>query len=150
MPPCQRRDVVIGEARAPTVLNRKPRACVVESDADGPAYGRLDECRIEVMAVLPRLSELSLPLIGNFDLVIVGCNDAAVTNPAFESRIARIGQYTRVVGVAPGPSPETAAHAARIGFHGFVAREVAPEAFDRAVRAVLDGELAFPRNAMSE
>lgn len=101
------------------------------------------------MAVLPRLSELSLPLIGNFDLVIIGCNDVAVTNPAFESRIARIAQYTRVVGVAPRPSPETAAHAARIGFHGFVAREVTPEAFDRAVRAVLTGELAFPRSAMS-
>jgi DNA-binding NarL/FixJ family response regulator len=127
----------------------RARVCVVDSRADGPAYGRLDECDLEVMAVLPRLSEVSLPLIRTFDLIIVGCNESLLLNPAFERRVGEVAQYTRLLGVAPSPSPETVAHAARIGFHGFVAREVDPDAFTRAVNAVIRGELAFPRGAFA-
>jgi DNA-binding NarL/FixJ family response regulator len=132
-----------------SALGRRPRVCLVDSRTDGPAYDRLDECNIDVMAVLPRLNEVNLLLLGNFDLVIIGCTESVLMNPAFQGRIARVAQHARLMGVAPSPSAEAAAEAARIGFHGFVARDVSPHAFDRAVAAILNGELAFPRSAMS-
>jgi DNA-binding NarL/FixJ family response regulator len=113
------------------------------------AYGRLDECDIEVMAVLPRINDVNFPAPGSFDLMIVGCDGTFFMTPTFERRVAQVAQYTRIVGVAPHPTPEIAAHAAQIGFHGFIAREVLPPAFERAIHAVLSGELAFPRSAMS-
>ena len=137
------------DERALTVVERRPRVCVVDSGANGPAYDRLDECAIDVMAVIPRLADVDLPILGNFDLVIVGCNETMLTNPSVERSVVRISQFTRLVGVAPAPDPELAARAARMGFHGFVAREVAPQAFERAIGAVLKGEMAFPRTAMS-
>jgi len=39
--------------------------------------------------------------------------------------------------------------AARIGFHGFIAREVGPEALTRTVSAVAHGEVAFPRATLA-
>lgn len=137
------------EDRAPSVLQTRPRVCVVDSGAPGPIYDRLDELAIDVMAVVPRLGDADLTLLGNFDLVVVGCNEALLNNPSFERTVARVAQYTRLIGVAPSPDPDVAARAARIGFHGFVAREVTPEAFERAIAAVLNGEMAFPRTAMS-
>jgi DNA-binding NarL/FixJ family response regulator len=122
---------------------------VVDSVPASPAYDRLDELPIDVMAVLPRLSDVDLPMLESFDLVIVGCTDALLASPSFQKTVARISQHTRLFGVAPMPYPELAAQAARIGFHGFVAREVSPDAFDRALSAVMNGELAFPRTAMS-
>jgi DNA-binding NarL/FixJ family response regulator len=101
------------------------------------------------MAVLPRLNEVNLPLLGKFDLVIIGCSEALLMNPAFQGRLGRVAQYARLIGVAAHPSAEAAAQAARIGFHGFLARDVSPLAFDRAIAAVLKGELAFPRSTMS-
>lgn len=135
--------------RDPRAVRARPRVCVVDSGAATPAYDRLDECPIDVMAVLPRLDDLDLPMLEAFDLVIVGCTEALLMNPAFQRSVTRISQHARLVGVAPMPDPEVAARAARIGFHGFVAREVAPEAFERAVAAVMNGEMAFPRTAMS-
>lgn len=131
------------------VIHRRPRVCVVDSVPASPAYDRLDELPIDVMAVLPRLSDVDLPMLESFDLVIVGCTDALLASPSFQKTVARISQHTRLFGVAPMPDPELAAQAARIGFHGFVAREVSPDAFDRALSAVMNGELAFPRTAMS-
>jgi DNA-binding NarL/FixJ family response regulator len=127
---------------------RKPRVCVVESHAGEAPYERLDECDIEVMAVLPRLGDADQSS-RNFDLIVIGCNELLLRTSSFQRRVAHLAQQARVVGVAPRPTPNLAAHAARIGFHGFVAREVEPEAFDRAVRAVMSGELAFPRSTMS-
>ena len=135
--------------RALAAFGRRPRVCVVDTGANGPAYDRLDECAIDVMAVIPRLSDVDLPILGNFDLVIVACTETMLRNPNTERAAARISQFTRLVGVAPAPDPELAARAARIGFNGFVAREVGPEAFERAIVAVLNGEMAFPRTAMS-
>jgi DNA-binding NarL/FixJ family response regulator len=130
-------------------LLARPRVCVVDSGAATPSYDRLDECRIDVMAVLPRLADVDLPMLANFDLVIVGCTEALLMSPSFERSVTRVSQHARLLGVAPTPDPEVAALAARIGFHGFVAREVTPEAFERAVAAVMNGEMAFPRTAMS-
>jgi DNA-binding NarL/FixJ family response regulator len=101
------------------------------------------------MAVLPRLSEVNLPLLANFDLVIIGCTESLLMNPAFQGRLGKVSQQVRLMGVAAHPTAEAAAQAARIGFHGFVAREVSPGAFDRSIEAVLNGEMAFPRSAMS-
>ena len=137
------------EDRGPSGLHPRPRVCVVDSGGQGPIYDRLDELAIDVMAVVPRLGDADLTLLGNFDLVVVGCNEPLLSNPGFERTVTRVGQYTRLVGVAPSPDPDLAARAARIGFHGFVAREVTPEAFERAIAAVLSGEMAFPRTAMS-
>ncbi|MDQ2912325.1 MAG: response regulator transcription factor [Chloroflexota bacterium] len=132
-----------------SALGKRPRVCLIDSRTDGPAYDRLDECNIDVMAVLPRLNEVNLPLLGNFDLVIIGCSESLLMNPAFQGRLTKIAQHARLMGVAANPSGEAAAQAARIGLHGFVAREVSPAAFDRSIEAVLNGELAFPRSAMS-
>lgn len=144
-----RKDPLTNDARVPSGLSRRPRVCVVDSGATGPAYDRLDECAIDVMAVLPRLAEVDTRLLANFDLVLVGCTEALLMNPGFARNVAKVGQYTRLVGIASRPDPEFAARAARIGFHGFVAREVAPEALERALAAVINGEMAFPRTAMS-
>ena len=137
------------DERESSALGRRPRVCLIDSRTDGAAYDRLDECQIDVMAVLPRLNEVNLPLLGNFDLVIIGCSESLLLNPAFQGRLMKVAQHARLIGVAPNPSAEAAAQAARIGFHGFVAREISPEAFDRSIEAVLNGELAFPRSAMS-
>lgn len=122
--------------------------CVVEARSGEPAYDRLDECDVEVTAVLPWLG-VELPLRGHFDLILVGCTEALLGSPIFQRRLAQVADHIRVVGIASRPTPDLAAHAARIGFHGFLAKEVDPQAFDRAVAAVLSGELAFPRTAMS-
>lgn len=140
---------VTDDERALIVLERRPRACVVDSGGNGPAYDRLDECAIDVMAVVPRLSDVDLPILGTFDVVIIGCTETMLSTPSVERSVGRISEFTRLVGVASRPDPELAALAARIGFHGFVAREVAPDAFERAIKAVILGEMAFPRTAMS-
>jgi DNA-binding CsgD family transcriptional regulator len=140
---------VTDDERALASLERRPRVCVVDTGANGPAYDRLDECAIDVMAVIPRLSDVDLPILGDFDLVIVGCTESMLDNPSMEKTVGRISQFTLLVGVAPAPDPELGARAARMGFNGFVAREVPPAAFERAIAAVLKGEMAFPRTAMS-
>ncbi|TMD59688.1 MAG: response regulator transcription factor [Chloroflexi bacterium] len=124
---------------------RRPRVCVVDSQLSVPAYDRLDECHLDVMAVLPRISEVEIALLRGFDVVILGCTESMLLNRNFERRATRIAQLTRLVGVAPNPTPDALARAARIGFHGFVAREVSPRAFDRSILAAIAGELAFPR-----
>jgi DNA-binding NarL/FixJ family response regulator len=139
---------VVQNYRPVSVPGGRPRVCVVDSRVEGPAYGRLDECDLEIMAVLPTLGEVSLSMSRTFDVIIVGCNESLLQNAAFERRVGEVVQYTRLLGVAPNPSPDVVAHAARVGFHGFVAREVEPDAFTRAVNAVIRGELAFPRGAL--
>jgi DNA-binding NarL/FixJ family response regulator len=127
----------------------RPRVCVVESGGGEAPYDRLDECDVELMAVVPRLVDADLPLPGSFDLAIVGCNDILLRTSSFQRRVAHLARQTRVVAVASVPTPDAAALAARIGFDGLVAREVEPQAFERALRAVLSGEFAFPRSTMS-
>jgi DNA-binding NarL/FixJ family response regulator len=144
-----RKDALTQDGRVPGSLSRRPRVCVVDSGASGPAYDRLDEVAIDVMAVLPRLAEVDTRLLANFDLVLVGCTETLLMNPGFARTVAKVSQYTRLVGIASRPDPELAARAARIGFHGFVAREVSPDALERALAAVINGEMAFPRTAMS-
>ena len=129
---------------------RRPRVCVVDSPSWGIAYERLDECDLDVMAVLPGLTEAEFPLLGGFDVVILGCTESMLMSPVFQRRVAHVTRITRLVGVGSDPGPNALARAARIGFHGFVARDVGPRAFERAIWAVLNGEIAFPRSASTE
>lgn len=101
------------------------------------------------MAILPRINDVNLALLGNVDLVVIACTELLLMDPPFIRRLAELIGHTRVIGVASKPTAEIAAYAARIGFHGFVAREIEPDAFKRSVLAVLNGEFAFPRIAMS-
>jgi DNA-binding NarL/FixJ family response regulator len=130
------------------VVSVRPRVCVVDSGHE-PVYEHLDECAIDVMAVVPRLSDVDPALLRNFDIVLIGCNDSLLLNRGFERRASRLASLTRLVGVAAQPAPETLAHAARLGFRGFLAREVSPPAFARTLDAVLDGDVAFPRAAFA-
>lgn len=137
------------DRRVRHVQTRRPRVCVVDSRPQEPWHAHLDERDFDVMAVLPRINDVNLALLRNVDLVVVACTGTLLMDPPFTRRIAELVRHTRVLGVASRPAPEVAAYAAQIGFHGFVAREVEPEAFKRSVLAVLNGEFAFPRMAMS-
>src|SRR2546428_7589821 len=66
----------------------------------------------------------------------------------FERRATGVAQLTRLFGVPPDPGPAALAGAARIGFPGFVAREVSPPAFQRSMAAVLKAKIAFVRSAI--
>ena len=137
------------DRRPSSVGATRPRICVVETRAGVAAYDRLDECDVDVVAILPRLSELEVAAPAAFDVVVLGCDETLLRSPGFERRVARIAQHTPILGVAARPSFDLAAHAARLAFQGFVAREIEPAAFERSITAVLKGELAFPRTAMS-
>lgn len=131
------------------VYAKRPRVCVVDSRPQEPWHAQLDEHDFDVMAVLPRINDVNLAMLGNVDLVVVACNELLLMDPPFVRWLSELVGHTRVLGVASKPTPELAAYAARIGFHGFVAREVEADAFRRSVAAVLSGEFAFPRIAMS-
>ena len=123
--------------------------CVVDSREIGPAYERLGECELQLMAVLPHLEHLNAALVHEYDVVVVGCSEEMFHLPSFQTRLLQISRASRTVAVVPAPGPDAAALAARLGFHGFVARDVSPSAFQRTLDAVLQGELAFPRTTMA-
>jgi DNA-binding NarL/FixJ family response regulator len=132
-----------------TVARPALRVCVVDSKEIGPAYERLDECDLEVVAALPSIDETNRQLIRECEVVLVGCTEKMLLSPSFQGRALEAAQSARVVAVVPQPGPELAAYAARAGFHGFVAREVAPQALQRTVEAAVRGEMAFPRSAVA-
>jgi DNA-binding NarL/FixJ family response regulator len=51
--------------------------------------------------------------------------------------------------IAVVPDEANPATAARVGFHGFIRRDVEPAALVRTVHAVSQGEIAFPRSALT-
>jgi DNA-binding NarL/FixJ family response regulator len=124
-----------------------PRICVVEGPV--PPYERLGECNVEIMAVVPTFDDLEPARMDDIDVVILGCSDAMLASRDVERRIAWIADRTRVLGVAAALSADALARAARIGFHGFVAGDIPPAALDRSIAAVVSGEFAFPRSAIS-
>ena len=67
-----------------------------------------------------------------------------IMEPLLLARIARVVPAIAIV--SDGADPATAA---RIGFHGFVSRAVDPMALARTIRAVSQGEIAFPRSALT-
>jgi DNA-binding NarL/FixJ family response regulator len=121
--------------------------CVVDSPELGAAYPRLDECRLDVMALVPSVEQVSPALLHEYDAVLIGCSAAELDDPAFQAQVSRLVRIIPAIAVVP-PSAD-AATAARIGFHGLVQRDVSPEALTRTVRAVSEGEIAFPRAAVT-
>jgi len=121
--------------------------CVVDSPELGPAYPRLDECRLDVMALVPSVEQVSPALLHEYDAVLIGCSAAELEDPAFQAQVSRLVRI--IPAIAAVPQSADAATAARIGFHGLVQRDVSPEALTRTVRAVSEGEIAFPRAAVT-
>ncbi len=122
------------------------RVCVVDSPDLGPAYPRLAETALECMAVVPSLDQVDPRLLVEHDAVLVGCSDAELMDPSFVSVIARIARQLPAIAIVCAGAD--AGHAMRAGFRGLIDRTVSPAALERTVRAVLQGELGFPRAAL--
>ena len=137
------------EAESAVMTETRPRVCVINSTEIGRAYDQLNECELDVMAVLPHLGHVNPALLHEYDVVIVGCTEKMLSTASLQGAIARMSQVTRLVAVVPQPSDQAAALAARAGFHGLVAREVSPVALARTISAVAREEMAFPRGAIT-
>ena len=123
------------------------RLCVVDSPDLGPAYPRLSECPLDAMAFVPSLDQVALALLDEYDAVLIGCSASELANPAFQAHVLRVVRVLPAIAVV-GDGGD-AALAAKLGFHGFVSRDVSPEALTRTVTAVSHGEYAFPRGAVA-
>jgi len=121
--------------------------CVVDSPELGVAYPRLSECRLVVMALVPSVDQVSTALLHEYDAALIGCSASELEDPSFQGYVMRLVRIVPAIAVVP-PGAD-ASTAARIGFHGLVQRDVSPEALTRTVRAVSQGEIAFPRAAVA-
>ena len=123
------------------------RVGVIDSARTGAAYERLDECALDVMALVPSLGHVNLTLLHEYEVMLVGCSPEELDEAAFQTQLLRVARAVPAVAITPGGAGATTA--ARIGFHGFIAREVGPEALTRTVSAVAHGEVAFPRATLA-
>jgi len=123
------------------------RVAVVDSTQGGPAYDRLTECALDIMAFVPNLAQVNLTLLHEYEVVLIGCTTEELEEAAFQTQLLRVARTVAAIAIVPGGVGATTA--ARIGFHGFVAREVRPEALTRTVAAVAQGEVAFPRATLA-
>jgi DNA-binding NarL/FixJ family response regulator len=126
---------------------RPIRLCVVDSPELGEAYPRLAECALDVMAFVPSIDQISLALLGEYDAALIGCGVLELDSPSFQDQVMRLARVLPAIAVVP--TGTDAATAARLGFRGLVNRDVSPEALTRTVRAVSQGEFAFPRAAVA-
>lgn len=126
---------------------RTARVCVVNSFALGAAYPRLGECDLDVMALVPSVDQVSLALLDEYDAALVGCATSELEDAALQSYIVRLVRALPAIAIMP--SGADVATAAKLGFHGLVYRDVSPEALTRTVRAVSQGEYAFPRASIA-
>ena len=128
-------------------LSADLHVCVIDSAEVGTAYPRLAECPVDVMALVPHVEQVNLGLLAQYDAVLVGCGPNELEDSSFQAQVARIARVVPAIAiVSDGADPATAA---RIGFHGFVSRAVDPMALARTIRAVSQGEIAFPRSALT-
>src|SRR6185295_13572151 len=121
------------------------RVCVVDSPQLGRAYPRLAECAIECMAVVPSIDQVDPRLLVEHEAVLVACSDNELADPSFQLSAARIARQLPTIALVTAGAD--AGIAARLGFRGLLDRDASPAALDRTVRAVLSGELAFPRSS---
>lgn len=126
---------------------RLVRLCVVDSPELGPAYPRLHECPLDVMAFVPSLDQVALALLDEYDAVLIGCSANELADPAFQAHVVRVARVLPAIAVV-GDGAD-AALVAKLGFHGLVNRDVSPEALTRTVTAVSNGEYAFPRASVA-
>jgi DNA-binding NarL/FixJ family response regulator len=97
------------------------------------------------MAVVPSIDQVDPRLLVEHEAVLVACSDKELADAAFQLSAARIArQLPTIALVTAGADAGTAA---RLGFRGLLYRDVSPAALERTVRAVLNGELAFPRSS---
>ena len=130
-------------------VSTRPRVCVVDTKDVGLAYARIDECRVDVMAVLPSLGQLSPKVASAYDAILIACSERMLMSPAFRSRVQQLARTARLIAVMPDPPADAAAHAASLGFAGLIARDVAPRALERTILAAMRGERAYPRSTLS-
>jgi len=123
------------------------RVGVIDSVRSGAAYDRLSECALDVMALVPSLAHVNLTLLHEYEVMLVGCAAEDLDEASFQTQLLRVARAVPAVAITPGGVGATTA--ARIGFHGFIAREVGPEALSRTVTAVAHGEVAFPRATLA-
>jgi len=116
----------------------RPRLCVIDAKDIGPAYARLDECRVEVMCSLPSLAQLTRHGALGYDAILVGCTQRLLLSPS-----------ARLIALMASPSVDAGAQAAALGFVGFASRDVTPKALERIVAAATRGESAFPRGVLN-
>jgi DNA-binding NarL/FixJ family response regulator len=137
----------LGERLADRAVMSDLHVCVIDSAEVGTAYPRLAECPVDVMALVPQVEQVNLGLLAQYDAILVGCGPKELEEASFQSHVIRIVRVAPAVAiVAEGADPATAA---RIGFHGFVSRAVEPMALARTILAVSQGEIAFPRSALT-
>jgi len=128
-------------------LSADLHVCVIDSAEVGTAYPRLAECPVDVMALVPHVEQANLGLLAQYDAVLVGCGPNELEDVTFQAQVTRIARVVPAVAiVSDGADPATAA---RIGFRGFVSRSADPLALARTIRAVSQGEVAFPRSALT-
>jgi DNA-binding NarL/FixJ family response regulator len=132
-----------------SAVARSPRVCVVHSVEAGLAYDRLEECGLELMAVLPQLSDVNATLLHECEAVVIGCSERMLLSSAFRRRAFEVSRLSPTVAVVALPGPGTVFHAIAAGFRGLVARDVSPLALRRTVAAATRGQLAFPRDAFA-
>lgn len=126
-----------------------PAVHLAHSRVAGLAYERLDESGIAVRSAAAHLGVIDMAVVQRGDVIVVGCSDRMLVTAGFRARLQEIAQFARVLLVIPSPGPKSAPLAARAGCRGLVAREVSSEAFKRAIEAVQQGELVFPRGAIA-
>jgi DNA-binding NarL/FixJ family response regulator len=122
------------------------RVCVVDSPDLGSAYPRLAECAVECMAVVPSIDQVDPRLLVEHEAVLVGCSNEELADMSFQSALVRIAQLLPAIALVEAGADT--ALAARVGFRGLLDRGVSPDALERTLRAVLRGELAFPRSSV--
>lgn len=125
----------------------RPRVGVIGHGVFGATYERLDECSFDVMAVVPSIEHINPTFLREYDVMLVACSSTELEEVAFQTKALRLVRAVPAIAIVPGGAGAPAA--ARIGFRGFIAREVEPEALTRTVRAVADGEVAFPRATLA-
>lgn len=126
-----------------------PRVCVMNSKRLGQAYVGLERCRVEIVAAFPSCTELTKEELAGFDVIVVRCDMADIPLASFRRAISRMSASRPTMAIVDEITPEIAIEAARAGFQGLLEHDVTPVAFDRAIEAVLRGELAYPRSTLS-
>ncbi len=124
-----------------------PRVGVVGHGEFGATYDRLEECSFDLMAVVPTIDHVNPTFLREYDVMLVACSSTELEDVTFQTKALRLVRAVPAIAVVPGGAGAPAA--ARIGFRGFVAREVGPDALTRTVRAVANGEVAFPRATLA-
>lgn len=123
--------------------------CVVDSLHAGRAYPRLSECpELAVVGTLPWLDDRLLPaaLLEDVTVVLVAVDPTDLADKNIQTHLARLTRRVNVVALMAIPcDPEAVA---RLGVRGLVSRDVAPDSLTRVIRAVAEGEIAFPRSAL--